>query len=92
MTVEVGKISESGGEEVDYSNIEHVLVDGKAGQDLIDVRAVAANVPVEIDGGDDSDLIRVSSNAGIDDNGDLSQILGALTIDAGTGRRQPTDR
>jgi hypothetical protein len=85
FTVQVGKIVEGTTEEVDYTGIDNVALESKAGQDRIDVRSVAASVPVKIDAGDDSDRIQVSSNAGIDNNGNLSQILGALTIDAGKG-------
>ncbi len=92
ITAEVGKITEAGGEEVDYTDMEHAVIDGKAGQDLIDVRSVAANVPLEVDGGDDSDLIRVSSNAGIDDNGNFEPDFGRINHRRRWWGRQSPDR
>ncbi len=83
--VVVGKITESASEEITYSNIENVLIEGRAGQDHFNIRAVAVATPVELHGDEDSDLFRVSSQAGINNDGNLTTILGSLVIDAGGG-------
>ena len=80
----VGQVTEDS-EQINYTGIDHLTVDGGTGQDRINVRATAPETPVLILGGDGSDLIRVSSHAGDNDDGDLAAILGPLTIDAGGG-------
>ena len=53
------------------------------GTDAVFVQAVAAATRIDTGAGDDA--ITVSSNAGLDDSGDLNGILAPLTIDAGSG-------
>src|SRR5205823_5820115 len=53
------------------------------GNDTVFVRSVSSPTSVSTGAGDDA--IRVSSNAGADDNGNLDGILAPLTIDAGGG-------
>ena len=84
FTVRNGVISE-GMEEIAHSGIEEITVDAGAGMDRVNVQQAAAGTSTEILGGADSDLIRVSSNAGINDVGNLAAIQGALSIDAGAG-------
>jgi hypothetical protein len=53
------------------------------GNDRVFVRAVGAASRIDTGAGDDA--IHVSSNAGLDDNGNLDGITAPLTIDAGAG-------
>jgi hypothetical protein len=57
-----------------------------AGPDAINVRGTV--LPATVNGGLGNDVIRVSSLAGISDDGDVSGILGALTVDGGPGDNQ----
>jgi hypothetical protein len=56
------------------------------GPDVVNVRAMSQ--PANINTGAGNDLIRVSSVAGVNDDGDLSQIRGLLAVDAGPGDNQ----
>ncbi len=80
----VGKVSALD-EFVEYSGIERLTLNAGAGYDTFDMRSTSAATPVHLDGGADSDLFRVSSDAGNGANGDLLGINGPLTIDAGGG-------
>ena len=80
----VGQVSEKS-EVVAHTGVERIIVDAGAGQDRIAVQATASGTTTQVLGGADSDLISVSSQAGVDDNGNLAGIQGPLSIDAGTG-------
>ncbi len=84
LLVEVGRVT-SGDERVLFFGVENLIVDGGAGRDRINARATAEGMTTRILGGADGDLIRVSSRAGDDDDGDLDGIQGTLWIDAGGG-------
>ena len=80
----VGQVSEKS-EIVEHTGVVRIIVDAGAGQDRIAVQATASGTRTQVLGGADSDLISVSSQAVIDNNGDLAGIQGTLSIDAGTG-------
>ncbi|HET6573530.1 MAG TPA: hypothetical protein VFG68_08010 [Fimbriiglobus sp.] len=53
------------------------------GPDIVNIRG--SFLPVHVDGGAGNDILRVSSLAGISDDGDLAGILGAVEMDGGAG-------
>ncbi|HVK17007.1 MAG TPA: hypothetical protein VM533_08660 [Fimbriiglobus sp.] len=58
----------------------------QGGPDNLNVRS--SFLPVTANGGAGNDVIRISSLAGISDNGDLAGILGGVTADGGAGDNQ----
>jgi len=84
LLVQIGLVTRAN-ERVSFSGVEHLTVDGGAGRDRINVRETAAGTTTQIFGGADSDLIRVSSRAGLGGDGDLSGVRGTLWVDAGGG-------
>jgi len=55
------------------------------GADQVHLRGSGAGSIVDVQSGADNDVIRISSNAGVSDDGDLDGIGGAVCIDAAAG-------
>lgn len=60
-----------------------LTLNAEDGPDGVNVRG--SFLPVNVNGGAGNDVLRVSSLAGISDDGDLGGILGAVTLDGGAG-------
>ena len=63
-----------------------LVLDVKGGPNTVNVQAASLKTTVLADTG--NDLFRVSSRAGVNDDGDLSRITGVLTLDAGGGNNR----
>ncbi|MCH2179130.1 MAG: hypothetical protein MK106_10025 [Mariniblastus sp.] len=68
--------------EVQYIGIEYFGVDGRGGDDVINVQG--SPFSLYVDGGDGDDIINISSDAGAND-GDLNGLVGTMIIDGGAG-------
>lgn len=80
----IGSNSDALAEQYTVTNPSATLnLNTDAGPDTVNVRATT--LPVNVQTGAGNDTIRISSNAGLNDDGDLNQILGALTVDGGSG-------
>ena len=65
-----------------FEGLEQVDFDGGGGDDIINIQAIADDLRVL--GGDGDDVFNISSNAPAND-GNTTEILGALTVDGGDG-------
>ena len=83
FTLNSGSLSDNA-EAVTYSGIQQLTVQAGDAENDINVQATQAGTTTTVLGGTTSNLIRVSSNAGNNDNGVLSAIQGPLYIDAGS--------
>jgi len=63
------------------------VLNGNAGDDIVNVQSVAASSIVQVNGGDDNDTVNVSSDAPAN-AGTLNAIVGSLCIDTGAGSDQ----
>jgi hypothetical protein len=67
------------------SGLTQTDLSGGDNDDTINVRRTVATVTTRVFGNAGDDLIRLSSNAGLNDDGRLSSILGPMSVDAGGG-------
>ena len=75
--------------DLNYTGIEYFGIDGKGGNDVINVKS--SPYSLYVDGGDGDDIINVSSDAGDVEgelNGNLLGMAGALIIDGGSGNNR----
>lgn len=71
--------------EVAYTGIEFFGIDGRGGNDTINIQSSPLNLYVS--GGDGNDVINVSSDAGLN-NGSLMNLPGTVYVDGGTGNNR----
>ncbi len=78
-----GRYQDDGsGRTINYSNFESLA--GRNARDIFNIQQTSGN-PLTASGNGGDDLFRISSNAGVDDDGDLNGIATAVTVDGGGG-------